>query len=153
MTPDQLVDEALALEAQIRDKQQQLSRTKAELIKLGAGEYHGAAGGKALVICPKASIRPTDGLIADVKAALDKSTFGKLFDRQESHRIAEDGLELAQAKLKPELFKAIFTRVVAYKPVKAFREVAAALLSKKQATELIEACEVPQDPYVKLTAP
>lgn len=51
--------------------------------------------------------------------------------------------------LAGDAFGKLFDRITSHRPVKAFREVAAALLPKAKARRLIEACEVENAPQVR----
>lgn len=114
-----LVTEGALLKARIKADSERLKEITESLVTEGPGEYHGAAGEKALVIVQGPSIKPTAETIDELKASLGDS-FGKLFDR-----------------------------VVSFKPVKAFREVAQAILPKGKAAKVISRCEVDSTPYVK----
>ena len=48
-----------------------------------------------------------------------------------------------------EHFGKLFEKVVTYKPVKSFREVAGALLTKAKAGRIISLCEKPKAPWIK----
>jgi len=114
-----IVTEGAKLKARIKADSERLKEISERLVAEGAGEYHGAEGVKAIVVVPGPSLKPAAETIDALKTTLGDS-FGKLFDR-----------------------------VVSYKPVKSFREVAGALMTKAKATRLIVQCEVAATPFVK----
>lgn len=115
-----LVDEGSALDLRIKADQTRLKDIKAELCKLAPGEYLGGSGRRALVVQPSPGIKPPDEAIATVREMIgDEAVFKKLFER-----------------------------VNTWKAVKAFREVAIALMGAKKAPKVIELCEVEAEPYV-----
>jgi threonine aldolase len=114
-----LVEAGAKLKAEIRTKQDALKEIEAHLIERGAGTYEGAAGESCTVIVPNPVIKPTAD---EIEAAREAA--GDAADK-------------------------LFTKVVSYAPVKAFREVVAALLSKAKAKKLIALCEKTSSPFVK----
>lgn len=61
---------------------------------------------------------------------------------------APEKIEDAQG-IAGDHFGKLFEKVVTYKPVKSFREVAGALLTKAKAGRLISLCEKAKAPYIK----
>lgn len=107
-----LVSEGSLLKSEIKAKGERLKEITDQLVALGAGSYEGEKGEKVVVIQPGAGIKPD---AADCEAAREicgNEVFNKLFDRE-----------------------------VRYTPKKAFRDLAAALLTPGKATKLIALCE------------
>lgn len=115
------VDTAIGLQLEIEERQETLKKIKAKLIELGAGDHKGVCG-KASVIEPGPSIKATEVAMEYANGKLDKTQFAKLFERK-----------------------------LTFAPVKAFRDVARALLKPAQAEKLITTFEAPSTAYVKLT--
>lgn len=120
-TIEALVDEGRALKARIAADGDRLKEISVELVTLGSGTYEGSNGSKATVVVPSPSLKPTS-----------------------------EAVEKYREELGP-VFKKLFDAVTTYKPVKAFREVAGALLTPAKARKIVEACEVPGTPYVKFS--
>lgn len=110
------------LNAQIAEASDELKKIKARLIQAGAGEHEGTDGAKALVIFPSPSIKPDEDAIRNVKRLAGPKKFAKLF-----------------------------LETIVLTPVKAFREVAAALLDPDIADECIQACEKDGSPQVRFS--
>ena len=101
------------LDAEIKAKTEELKKIKAACVAAGAGEHIGTDGAKALVIFPSPSIKPDEEAIGFVKKVVSPKIFGKLF-----------------------------VEVTTWTPVKAFREVLAAVVeSADKREEIIDACE------------
>ena len=110
------------LNAQAAEISDELKKIKARLIAAGAGEHEGTDGAKALVIFPSPSIKPD-----------------------------EDAVRLVKRLSGPKKFAKLFVETVLLTPVKAFREVAAALLDADIAEECIAACEKDGSPQVRFS--
>lgn len=122
MNLPQLIRRGRDLDQQIKEAAEELKKIKATLIASGAGEHEGTDGARALVILPSPSIKPSEDQIADARRLLTTKQFGKLF-----------------------------VETVLVTPVKAFREVAAALLDETKARELVELCEKEGSPQVRFS--
>lgn len=107
------------LDLEIKQKTVELKTIKTRLIDAGAGEHLGTGGAKAQVILPAPSLSPDAAAIEEVK-------------------------RLVGAKRIPKLFSAAMVLT----PVKAFREVALALLGEQLAPKVIAACEKETAPRV-----
>jgi hypothetical protein len=116
-----LVGEGAALDAEIKAKAKRLAEIKAALGLLAPGEYVGRNDTRAKVIAPAASLKVDDDQLDSIRAVAGE-TFGKLFER-----------------------------VTSFRPVKSFRDVAAALLPKPKAAKLVALCEVPAAVQVRFS--
>lgn len=111
------------LDAEIKTQTEELKKIKAMLVAAGAGEHLGTDGSKALVIYPSPSIKPDEEALGFVKKNVSPKIFGKLF-----------------------------VEVTTWAPVKAFREVLAALVeSEDKRGEIIAACEKEGSPQVRFS--
>lgn len=119
--PD-LVAEGARLKQTIKDGTARLKEIEAFLIEnAGVGAHNDSDGNTATVVQPTDSIAlPADDESTAKVREIMGDNFGKLFERSVSH-----------------------------KPVKGFREVAAALLGKRSFTRLINLCSVAKSAYVK----
>lgn len=118
----QLVTEGARAKRASEDFAQLQQDCAAELIRrCGPGEQSGD-GCKALIVHPAPAVKPDAGTIAALKTSLPQDKFGKLFER-----------------------------LVVFKPVKAFRAVAAAILTPAAAAKLFARVEVESKPYVKFS--
>lgn len=115
-----LVTEGAAIKARAKADKKRLEEIEAQLIELGAGDYTGEGDTACKVIQPSPGIKVADG------------------DIEPAREICGD-----------EAFKKLFDRLVSYKPVKAFREVAEALLTAGKVKKLVALVEKPASPYVK----
>lgn len=119
--PADLVAEGARLKDSIKAQSTRLKEIEAELISLGQGVTEDGHGHKANVIQPSAGVSfPADEESAAKVRELAGEFFGKLFER-----------------------------VITQKPVKAFREIAAAVLPKKAAEKIVTLCESEKSAYVK----
>jgi hypothetical protein len=114
-----LVDRGSKLKSEIRLKQEELKEIDAKLIERGSGTYHGTNGTTCTVVVPNPGIKPSED---DVRLAME---------------VAGDHASK------------LFDKTVLYKPVKSFREVATALLTKAKAAKLINICLKASSPFVK----
>ncbi len=151
MEPAELVDAALSLDAEIKARAEKLTAIKQQLVDLGPGNYAGTKG-KAVVIHPAPSLKPSADTIEEAQSSLESAHFCKLFEKNVSFVPTKDGIEFARENLDKSVFKKIFERVTRFSPVKGFREVAKALLPPKKADALVANCEVENTAYVKLSA-
>jgi len=124
MKTSEIVDRCHELEAQIKPAQEELKTLKGQLIDGGAGVYHGTDGRKATVISVSEKLEPNPN---------------------------EEAV-LAAKKIAGETFEKLFEKVVTYRPLKSFRELALALLTPAKARKVITACEKPGYTFVKLSA-
>jgi hypothetical protein len=125
MTADQLrtlIRRGRDLNAELKEKAEELNEIKAALIAAGAGEHLGTDGSKALVIYPAPAIKPDDVAIAAVKR-----------------------------KVGPKRFAKLFVETLIVSPVKAFREVANAILDTEDAEGVIRLCEKESSPQVRFS--
>lgn len=122
MNLPQLIRRGRDLDQQIKEASEELKKIKGELIAAGAGEHEGTDGAKALVIFPSPSIKPGVDDVTEARRLLTPKQFGKLF-----------------------------IETVTVTAVKAFREVAAAVLEEKKAREVIELCEKDGSPQVRFS--
>lgn len=116
-----LVTEAFKLRARIKADGEKLKEITERLIAEGPGDYLGLNGEKASVIAPGPNLKPSAEVVESLRDSLGDA-FGKLFDK-----------------------------VVSYKPAKAFREIAGAVLSPAKAKKVIAQCEQESNPYVKFS--
>lgn len=119
LAPQQLVAEGAQLRDRMAADKKRLDEINSALIDLGGSHEHD--GHKALVITPSDSV-----------------TFPKDAEDQEKAR-----------SLAGDAFAKLFEKTISFSPTKAFREVAAAVLTKSQAAKLIDLCSVAKSPYVK----
>lgn len=113
------VAQGARLKDEIRVRTDELKDLEKQLIACGAGKYEGLHGEECNVIAPGPGIKPGDEDIAACKEIAGEH-FGKLFEK-----------------------------VTSFKPVKSFREVAAALLTKAKCAKVIAAVEKASSPFVK----
>lgn len=109
--------------AQIRDRQSADKKRLEEInaILIAAGGTHEHGGHKAQVIAPAASVAfPKSKEDQEKLRDICGDNFGKLFERE-----------------------------VSFFPVKAIKEVAAAILTKGALNKLFDLCSVEKTPYVK----
>lgn len=114
-----LVTEGFALKREIETKQARLKEIADALVERGAGTYEDGKGASCTVVVPSAGIKPSE---EDVEVCKD---------------------------IAGEHFAKLFEKAVSFKPVKAFREVAAALLSKAKCAKLIAQVEKASSAFVK----
>lgn len=110
------------LDAQVKLANEELKKIKAQLVLAGAGEHEGTDGAKALVSFPSPSIKPDEEAIAEVRRLVT-----------------------------PKQFEKLFTETVVLAPVKAFREVAAAIVKAEVLVDVIAACEKESSPQVRFS--
>lgn len=119
-TREDLVTEGFLLKREIKAKQDRLKEIEAELITHhGAGTHTGREGAECAVVVPNPGIKVVEG---DIERCQD---------------------------IAGEHFSKLFDKIVSHVPVKAFREVAAALLTKAKAAKLIAVLEKTSSPFVK----
>lgn len=147
-----LVDEAIALDSHIAGLQLQLTSMKKELqteaerllreetdtLELPGCSYtfHGNNGHVANISFPKPKL--ISGFFFLKRGTEDNAAF-----RMKDGKMAEVG---PIRELAGEAFAKLFS--TQYKPAKAFRELCAAMLPKREAGKLIELCEEPSAPRV-----
>lgn len=119
-----LIIEGHALRAEIAERQERLKAIEGQLWEtlVEPGTYSTPAGSIALV-SPGPKLTTTDEAIETARKLCPKTIFGKLFERS-----------------------------VSYSPVKAFRDLAAALLTPAKSRDLIAAFEQDSSKYCKWTA-
>lgn len=115
-----LVSEGSLLKSEIKAKSERLKQITDQLVELEAGDYTGEHGEICKVIQPGPGIKPN---AADCEAARE---------------LCGD-----------EAFKKLFDREVSYSPKKAFRDLAAALLTPAKAAKVIALCEKVSTAFVK----
>lgn len=115
-----LVSEGSVIKARMAADKRRLDEITALLTELDPGDYKGDNGEICKVIAPAAAIKVKDGEIEPAREICGDDAFKKLFDR-----------------------------AVSYSPVKAFRDVAAALLTPGKVKRLVELLEKPAAKYVK----
>jgi len=123
MTQDEiaeLVTEGSTLRAEIEVSNARLKEINAALIAQGSGKYADPDGNEANVIIPGPGVKPTQEDIDEVR------------------QITGD-----------DLFKKLFERVVSFKAVKSFAEVAKALLTPAKLRRVTELVTKESTPYVK----
>lgn len=100
----------------------ELDQINAQLLTLGAGDYRGPEGQRALVIAPGPSVQPPQSktMLDEIKAI-----------------IADDNN-----------FKKLFYFIGGYKPRKEFRALARAILTPGRADKVLALLEKPSTPYV-----
>lgn len=103
----------------------------------------------------KSQIKDLSAELKDIEAALLEAGGGEDADGRKAVVIESapaivvpDSIEDAQG-IAGEHFGKLFEKVVTYKPVKSFREVAAALLTKAKSARLISLCEKSKAPWIK----
>lgn len=124
MTDDlrSLIRRGRDLDSLIKESSEELKNIKARLIAAGAGKHEGTDGAQALVIFPAPSIKGDEETARAVRRLVGPTKYAKLF-----------------------LESVVFT------PVKAFREVASALLAPDVAEEAIKLCEREGSPQVRFS--
>ena len=117
-----LIARRAALKAVIAVATQELEQVTMAILALGAGEYHGPEGQRALVIAPGPSVQPpqSKAMLDEIKAIIDDD----------------------------KAFKGLFYFTGGYKPRKNFRSLAAALLTPTRAQKVLSLLERPSTPYV-----
>jgi hypothetical protein len=115
----ELVTRGCELDEVVKAAQAKLGEIRAQLGELAPGKYEGANATSCTVVWPGPSLKVDEETIQNLRAKLVAADFQKLFDK-----------------------------VVSWKPVRSFRDVAAAVLGKK-AKAVVESCEVPSSPQVK----
>lgn len=120
-TTEYCIHRGHALRTQIAALKEELAGLEKHLCTLPPGSYRGEdSREKANVILPSSAIKPSPDAVAAVRKLVPAALFGKMFER-----------------------------VVAHKPVKGLRDVAAAILTPAKAAKVIALCEVPGAPYVR----
>jgi hypothetical protein len=115
-----LIAEGAGLDAELKAKKKRLEDIKAQLTTLEPGIYAADNGRTVQIIQPGPAIKPKEEQVEAAREMIgDEPTFKKLFER-----------------------------ITTWKAVKAFREIALAILPTKKAQKIIEICEVDSTPYV-----
>lgn len=110
------------LKARILDDTTQLKQIEAELIAKLAPGKHATEDGRAgcNIIFPGPALKPDEAAVTTIQGLVPK-----------------------------DVFKTLFERHVTFKPAKAFRELAAALVNKPLLKKVLSLCEKDSTPYVK----
>lgn len=120
-SPAALVTEGTQLKAQIKAATARLKDIETTLIEQGTGDYLDPDGHKAQVIQPSDSfVFPDDAGEQALVREISGGFFGKLFEK-----------------------------VTTQKPVKAFQNVATAVLGKRELTKILKLCSKSKSAYVK----
>ena len=115
------VSQAHAERATIEGARARLAELEKRLLALAPGKYQGTQPGEQVqVIQPAPSLKPSP-----------------------------EAIEFVRAQVEPDEAKRLFERVVSYKPVKSFRDIARAILTKAKAAKSIAACEVLSAPCLR----
>jgi hypothetical protein len=116
-----LIAEGASLKSRITADTARLKEIEADLLRaLPAGEHQGANGATCRIVTPGPAVKPDAEAVDAVRQVAGDDVFRKLFER-----------------------------AVSFKPVKAFREVLAAITDKRTTAKVLALVERESTPYVK----
>lgn len=117
-----LIRRGKELDQRIKEDSEELRKIRTQIIAEGVGRHEGACGSEALVIQPNPNLNPD-----------------------------ADAIEVVRKLIPAVQFSKLFRTVTTTKPVDAFRQVAAAVVSPKVLPKVIAACEKPSAAQVKFS--
>lgn len=122
ITAEALIEEGATLRNTIETSGKRLKEIEETLLSsLPSGKHDGANGTGCTIVAPSPSIK-----------------------------LGREDVDAVRELAGDEAFRKLFDRVVSYKPVKAFREVLAAVVVKKRpANGILKLTEKSSNPYVK----